>query len=299
MGLSSVTNTAFSGIQAATRLLDVTAHNLANSQTPGFKVARLQLATQGYQTLNLGVASHGPNSGANPRQLGLGVAVAAIDSDTSSGTIEQDQPLPLLALDGEGLFLLEGPRGERWYTRNGSFRLNAAGELTTSQGYRVLGHTLNDHGRLDVTTLSPIAIHLGEQAASPSTGVAKLEGFNIGSDGRVVGRYSDGIQRTLGQIRIARFANPQGLYQRANNLYEPSPAAGLPLETNPGADGAATIHSAAIERSNVDVGRELIHLALARTQFRANLLVAATWLSFWEELLNLQRSTHYLSTGGL
>lgn len=289
MGLSSVTSVALSGMQAATTMLDVAANNLANSQTPGFKASRVQFATQPYQTLAPGFGPSGARGGRNPAQIGLGVAVAAIEIDPSQGSIDQNQPLPLLALDGEGMFILEGSADDHWYTRAGQFHLNAAGELTTPEGYRVLGYALNERGEIDSSHLAPLTIHLGQQVPTSSGGAAQLQGYTFGSDGRVLGRYSDGVERTLGQIRIARFPNGQGLYQRASNLYAATPAAGVPLETNPGVAGAGSIHTAALERSNVDIGRELINLALARTQFRANWLVAVTAQSFWDELLLLSK----------
>lgn len=286
MGLSSVSHVALSGMTAATTVLGVAANNLANSQTPGFKASSVQLATQAYQTLSPG----GVN--VNPQQVGLGVVAAAITPDFSQGTIAQktgelNDELPLLALEGEGLFILEGDDGERLYTRNGQFRLNDQNELTNAQGYRVLGHVANEYGQLDESQLAPIKIRIGQYAPGEENEATRLEGYMIGSDGRVVGKYSDGSKRVLAQMRLARFPNYSGLYQQANTLYAATPAAGNPLETNPGAAGAGRIISGATELSNVDVGKQLLDISQAKTQFLANLFVAHTSFSLLDELLRL------------
>src|SRR5262245_50842419 len=133
MGLSTVMQTALSGMNAATASIDVTANNLANYQTPGFKAGSVRLATLAPQTNSFG----GP--GSNPIQFGSGVQVVAIDRDFSQGSIQiSDQPA-LLALDGEGLFILQSNDGGQLFTRDGQFHLNADGELVTTDGYRVLG----------------------------------------------------------------------------------------------------------------------------------------------------------------
>lgn len=283
MGLSSVASVALSGMQAATTFLNVTGNNLANSQTPSFKASRVELATQAYQTLSPGGLT------TNPVQTGLGVVTAAISMDWSGGSIKTNDPLPLLALDGEGLFILEGDDGERFYTRRGDFRLNAVGELTLDGRYRVLGYAQNEQGQLDESQLAPLTIRLGSQVADENGNAISLQSYGIASDGRVLGKYSNGSQRTLGQIRIARFANPYGLYQRTSMLYSATASSGMPLETNPGVAGGATILSGATEHANVDVGRELVQLALAKTQFRANLLVMETSFEMLDSLLNLRR----------
>jgi flagellar hook protein FlgE len=271
MGLSTVMNTALSGMTAATTIIDVTANNLANSQTAGFKAGRVRLATLPVQTLSLG-----GGLGANPSQLGTGVQVIGVDKDFSQGPIEiSDQPA-LLALDGEGLFILESAGGGRLYTRDGQFRLNSAGELVTTEGDRVLGFAVGADGELDHSQLRPITIRLGSTAASPLTTTATLRSYSIGRSGKVVGHYSDGSLRTLGQLRLARFANPAGLAARPGNKFAATAASGLPIETDPTEAGAAAIFSGATEQSNVDMGRELIELTLAGNLFQANWAVFQT-----------------------
>src|SRR2546430_638442 len=158
MGLSSVMQTALSGMSAATTIIDVTADNLANAETPGFKAGTVQFATLSPLTESFGAPITAGNAGANPIQIGRGVQVAGTGRDFSQGPIvTSDQPA-LLALEGEGLFILQGPDGGRRYTRDGQFSLNADGELVTANGDRLLGFGVDSQGNIDRTHLTPLTI---------------------------------------------------------------------------------------------------------------------------------------------
>jgi flagellar hook protein FlgE len=276
MGLGTVMQTALSGMNAAAASVQVTANNLANLQTPGFKAARVRLATQAPQTLSLGAPPGAGSAGANPLQIGTGAMVAGTQVDWSQGQIVVNDQPALLALEGKGFFILEGGRGERLFTRDGRLSLNADGELVAAGGERVLGYAIDAEGRLQTGQLSPLTIRLGSQVADEGGQTATLRSFSVGRNGRITGHYSDGRNRTLGQIRIARFNNPQGFAQQAGNKLRATPASGLPIVTDPGEAGAGDIISGATEFSNVDLGEELIELTLAGNMFRANLAVLQT-----------------------
>jgi flagellar hook protein FlgE len=276
MGLSAVMHTALSGLGAATTQIEVAADNLANVQTRGFKAARVRFGTLSPQTLTL--------AGGNPLQIGRGVRVIAIDRDQSQGPIVVADDPPLLALEGEGLFILEGPAKERYFARDGQFRLNAAGELTTAAGDRVLGFGIDSEGQIDRGQLSPLRIRIGSTVAGAGGTPVTLRSYSISRNGKIVGQYSDGVNRTLGQVRLARFANPQGLAARPGNRLQGTAASGLPQEFDPGEAGTAETVSGASELSNVDISRELIELTLAGNLFQANLAVLATADSLLGEL---------------
>jgi flagellar hook protein FlgE len=93
----------------------------------------------------------------------------------------------------------------------------------------------------------------------------------------------------LGQIRLARFANPAGLEQLGENLFATGVNSGLPIEGNPNANGIGAIKAGAIELSNTDIGKNLIDLILASTQYRSNTRVITTSQQLLDELLNLRR----------
>jgi len=225
-----------------------------------------------------------PQGNANPIQVGSGVMVAGTSIDFGQGPLETSDQPALLALDGEGLFILEGNSGERLYTRDGQFVLSGSGELLSRGGYKVLGYGLAEDGSLDTSQLVPLSIRLGSEVEDEHGQAVTLQSFAVQRDGRILGRYSDGRYRRLGQLRLARFPNQAGLAQRAGNGFRASPASGLPRESNPGEDGAAQIVKSATELSNVEMARELTKLQLAENQFRANLFVLHTADSLLDSL---------------
>ncbi len=144
---------------------------------------------------------------------------------------------------------------------------------------------------LDFSAISGLASSRSSIAASQQDGFAPgtLSSFIIGEDGRIRGVFSNGVTRDLGQIRLARFANPSGLEQRGQNLFSGGVNSGLPVQGNPGEQGIGDIISGAVELSNTDVGKNLIDLILASTQYRSNTRVITTAQQLIDELLNLRR----------
>ena len=203
MGLSSVIQTALSGMNAATAWVDVTADNLANAQTPGFKATTVQFATLMPQTQSLGSGSAALSGGTNPIQVGSGVEVAATSHDFSQGSIVTSEEPALLALEGEGLFILQGSGGQRSYTRQGQFGLNSDGELVTPAGDRLLGFGVDAQGNLDRSQLRPLRVQVDSSTSAAHGGVSILRSYAVARDGHLVGNYSDGTNRTLGQLQLA------------------------------------------------------------------------------------------------
>jgi flagellar hook protein FlgE len=147
-------------------------NNPANSQTVGFKQSDIAFVTQFLQTFSLGSGPTGTNGGTNPLQTGLGVRVGAVTPEFTQGTIEISASPLDLAIQGEGFFMVENSDGERLYTRNGQFKLNADNELVTITGERVLGYGVDDDFVLEPTTLVPLTIPVGTaMVATPTRNV--------------------------------------------------------------------------------------------------------------------------------
>jgi flagellar hook protein FlgE len=144
---------------------------------------------------------------------------------------------------------------------------------------------------LKMDNLSGLAADKASLAASRQDGSppGSLTSYVIGEDGTVRGVFSNGITRDLGLIRLARFANPNGLEQRGQNLYAQGINTGLPIEGRPGEDGIGTVSAGALELSNTDVGGDLVNLVLASTQYRSNARVITATQQLFDELLNLRR----------
>ena len=101
--------------------------------------------------------------------------------------------------------------------------------------------------------------------------------------------FTNGITRDLGQIRLARFANPAGLEQKGENMFAAGVNSGLPVEGNPERTGHRHDHRRGQELSNTDIGGNLIDLILASTMYRGNTRVITTAQQMLDELLALRR----------
>lgn len=176
MGLASALTTALTGLTAAETQIDVVGNNLANAQTVGFKASDTVFSTQFLQSLGLGSAPTTGSGGTNPRQTGLGVQVAEVTPDFTQGTIEISSNPSDLAIQGDGFFVVEGPTGERLYSRNGIFKTNSDNELVTVNGNRLLGHGVDELFTLQPTELVSLDIPVGATSVAQATQNVFLEG---------------------------------------------------------------------------------------------------------------------------
>lgn len=144
---------------------------------------------------------------------------------------------------------------------------------------------------LDFDSVSGLAASRATIAATRQDGSAPgvLNSFVVGDDGRIRGVFSNGVTRNLGQLILARFANPNGLEQRGNNLFVQGINSGLPVQGAPGDNGIGSIVGGALELSNTDMGRDLVDLVLASTHYRSNSRVITATQQLFDEVLNLRR----------
>lgn len=144
---------------------------------------------------------------------------------------------------------------------------------------------------LDFSKLSGLAADRSTIMVSRQDGSAPgvLTSFIVGEDGLIRGVFSNGVTRDLGQIILARFANPAGLVQRGQNLFAEGVNSGLPVIGNPGEQGIGTLVAGALELSNTDIGGSLIDLILASSMYRGNTRVISTAQQMLDELLSLRR----------
>jgi flagellar hook protein FlgE len=144
---------------------------------------------------------------------------------------------------------------------------------------------------IDFSAVSGLATDNATLAAARQDGSppGTLTSYVIGEDGTIRGVFSNGIARDLGQVRLARFINPEGLEQRGQNLFAQGINTGLPIEGRPGENGIGGVVAGALELSNTDIGGDLVTLVLASTQYRANSRVITATQQLFDELLNLRR----------
>lgn len=116
-----------------------------------------------------------------------------------------------------------------------------------------------------------------------------LAGFNIGKDGVVLGRYTNGQTKAVGQVVLANFRNPQGLQPLGDNRWAQSPSSGDPIVGSPGSSGQyGVLQSSGLEDSNVDMTAELVNMITQQRSYQANAQTIKTVDSILQTLVNLR-----------
>lgn len=233
---------ATTGILAQTHMLEVTAHNLANAQTPAFTAQRAHLVDlpPGPSTFSLPTVSTGIELVSE--RVGLGVSwEAPLTLFTPGPAIATGRPLDI-AIEGSGFLTVLLADGRIAYTRDGSFYLNADRLLVNGSG---------------LPLVPPITV---------PPGVAAL---TVQPDGTVSGELGQ-QHLVLGQILLARFPNPDSLTPLGRGLYVESPGSGPAITGAPGSPGLGALRQAFLEGSNVDVGDELVRTLQAQRAYQVN-----------------------------
>ena len=170
-----------SGLKANQLKLDVIGNNIANVNTTAFKSGSVTFSEVFTQSIKTATPPTDDGSGGtNPQQVGLGVAVAAISTNHTSGSIQRTDNPNDLAIDGDGFFVVnEG--GSNMYTRAGNFEIDEAGNLVSASGAKVMGWNVEEGEELDSN--SPVeSINLsGLSMAANQTTEINFEG-NLDSD---------------------------------------------------------------------------------------------------------------------
>jgi flagellar hook protein FlgE len=115
-----------------------------------------------------------------------------------------------------------------------------------------------------------------------------LAGYGISDDGIILGRYSNGQSRNLGQVVLANFKNPEGLEPLGNNAYAESAESGQPIPGVPGSSSFGLVQSGAVEESNVDLTQELVNMITAQRVYQANAQTIKTQDQVLNTLVNLR-----------
>ncbi len=181
-----------SALQSQQQRLNVIGNNIANVNTTGFRSARVIFQDLLNQTITSASPAQSGRGGINPRQIGLGVTVASIDTDFNQGSIFNSNGIADFAIQGDGFFILAAGSGQ-FYTRDGSFGLDSNGTLVDpATGMMVQGYTAVD-GVIDTSQpIGTIVIPVGGAGRTRVTTIATLMG-NLDSEALV----GDTIQRVI------------------------------------------------------------------------------------------------------
>ncbi len=209
---------AISGLKQHQVMLDVTANDIANVNTIGYKRSRVTFQDSLTQMQRGAAGPTTTNGGSNAAQVGLGVGLGSIDNLMSGGAVQTTgNPLDV-AIQGDGFFQVApggpvnggDPLAPTGYTRAGNFSINSKGFLTTQSGQYVLGFAQ-------------------PQGATPATVAIKVPDGATGLAIDQTGGLSfidptTGTRTTQYRISLATFSNPSGLER-------PVPTSGAPRRT--------------------------------------------------------------------
>lgn len=233
------------GMSAQQLKIDNIANNLANVNTTGYKKSSVAFQDLMYETLQSGEVD-GQNNKEKPGEIQIGMGNKPISSyqSFSQGEIKETGNSLDIALNGSGFFQILRSDGTYAYTRDGNFRVDSSGNLVTSSGLTVYPEQTIPEG---------------------------ASAINISEDG-VISVKIDGQTEPeeIGQLELANFMNPSGLKSVGGNLYEATEASGDPLYGMPGDQGYGTLHQGYLEKSNVDVVKEMVNLIVAQRTYEIN-----------------------------
>ncbi|HEX8340480.1 MAG TPA: flagellar hook-basal body complex protein [Tepidisphaeraceae bacterium] len=182
MALTSALFTGLSGLNVNQTRLNVVGNNIANANTVAFKSSRAMFAPQFYITDSAGGPPSSTFGGENPSQRGLGATVSAIQKDFSQGSLETTGKATDLAIDGNGMFIVEGQ--ERMYTRDGSFTVNTDNQLVSQRGDYVMGFGADENGQVIKGPLTRLEVPTDIKSQAQATENATLQG-NLNANGEV------------------------------------------------------------------------------------------------------------------
>ena len=242
------------GIEAQQRALDVTANNIANVNTPGFKRAAVRFSEL--------VGPSAPDSLAPTAGPALaGVAVEDGARVFGQGQLRQTgKPLDL-AIDGAGFLELLGPGGQTLLTRGGALKINSDGYLAAENG---------------LPLKAMIAVPEG------------ASGLQIARDGKVTVDGANGARTEIGQIELVQPKDLAALSSAGQGLYQVDADAEL-TSAAPGSTGAGALVSGSLEDSNVQLADEMIGLLVLQRAYAASAQVVQAGDQLMSIANNLRR----------
>jgi fagellar hook-basal body proteins len=173
-------------------------------------------------------------------------------------------------------------------TFNGSGALTGGSPITippqaVSTGASPLGFTMDYTGTTQFG--SAFSVNTLNQDGFTS---GQLSGFDVGDDGVMLGRYTNGQTAVLGQVVLANFSNPNGLQPLGNNQWAETSTSGAALVGTPKSGGLGVLQSSAVEDSNVDLTAELVNLITAQRTYQANAQTIQAQDTILQTLVNLR-----------
>jgi flagellar hook protein FlgE len=153
-------NIGLSGLNAASKNLDVIGHNIANSSTIGMKAGRAEFS----ELIASSLGAAGGSTG------GIGVSVATVSQQFTQGNIKSTGNVTDLAINGAGFFKVTQTDGSTAYTRDGEFKLDKDGYIVTNTGAQLQGFQTDRSGNRTSVVTSSLVLPTGSVIAPKATG---------------------------------------------------------------------------------------------------------------------------------
>ncbi len=254
--------TGTTGMTSQQLNIDVIANNLANVSTTGFKKSKADFQDLLYQVMKVpGSQTSVDTESPTGIVVGLGVKPAAVSKIFTQGDLIQTENELDVAIEGPGFFEVELPNGNTAFTRDGSFKLDSNGRLTTSDGYEIIPSiTIPDSSR---------QITIGE------TGIVSA----------IIGDDTESTE--LGTIELATFINNGGLLALGKNLFRETSSSGIAATGTPGDDGYGLLLQTYLEGSNVNIVEEMASMITTQRAYEINSKTIQTSDEMMQTTINL------------
>lgn len=163
--------------------LDVIGNNIANVNTYGFKKGRVTFKDIASQTISGASSAQANRGGTNAKQIGLGSALASVDTIMTNSSMQTTGRALDLAVDGDGFFVVKNG-SQQYYTRAGNFDIDSVGNLVNSDGFKVQGYAMDPvTGLPNTSKLVNLSIDKNATILPQATSYLNLAG-NLDSNGK-------------------------------------------------------------------------------------------------------------------
>jgi flagellar hook protein FlgE len=229
---------AVAGLKVHQTKMDVIGNNIANVNTVGFKSSTVRFSDILYQTTQnaSGASASAGTAGMNAKQIGLGSSVSAITTNitTSGGADRTDGALDVM-LNGDNFFIVNDG-SQNYFTKDGSFKIDGAGNLCTSYGCKVMGWQVSEEtGVIQKNRVSALQVMSPDKTYSEPE--ATTDVYITGN----IDQYTSQLTETEG------YPLSIGFYDKIGNYY----TASLAVRLTTSEDNSSALNVYSVELTNV------------------------------------------------
>lgn len=330
MAMDRMLDTGTSALLTGSEKLRVHGNNIANLQTIAFKGSTMLFTDAFSQTKQQSAASSGSTgSNTSTAQIGTGTKVGAIIRDYSQGSLQKSNNEEHLAIEGKGWFqVLNSINGEKFVTRDGSFKVDDQGYMVTKQGYRLQGEVVapateptytvtevnselvftKDAAGAGASTIGSLSkaysVTIGTGLTKDASVVSftdqevndaapRVQSMSFNESGQMQLSLSNGDSFVRGNILLMQFKDEQGLSSESGGLFSGFAPAGQETfsigSSKPLTGALGAIKQRTLEGANVDLTLEFAEIIGSQKYVQAASRIITTADRILEEVVNLKR----------